>query len=243
MSCLAINQQQIRFYRETMNKRDGTRWWRFFFTCIFLLLASGYGYAQLGIGGGFECSPAVFISNGVFVRRPSLGISGMLSYAPRDSRLFPSFTYLLKSIAVPVNNDYYPGLYDFARNQNFVLNLNYRTTDEQNYYLLFMGIGVANVSPGAHLNDEQGRPVTLVDKGSSNLYPVMQVGGKYMYRILNNGSFYLGLEANLRYIRMHSGNVYYLQQGKNSVQATIAGDILFLGVQIHLDYFFDRNEQ
>ena len=220
------------------------RWRAIFSGCILLLLFDPVcGYAQLGIGGGFEYGTAAFVNKPVFVRRPSIGVSGMLSYAPRESKLFPSFTYLFKNIVVPVNNSYYPGQDDYANYQHFAINLNYRTTQESNYYQLFTGIGIARIRPEKNLNDGQGNAMTLIDTTSGNLYPMIQVGGKYMHRILSNSSFYLGLEANLKYIRMHSANTYYLQQGASSVKATIGGDVIFPGVQIHLDYFFDGNEE
>ncbi len=212
--------------------------------CIFLFLSdSNCGYAQMSIGGGFEYGTAAFINKGIFVKRPSIGISGMISYAGRESKLFPSFTYLLKNIVVPVDNNYYTGVEDFAKDQHFALNLNYRTTFESDYYQLFMGVGIAHISPEKNLSDGQGNAMTLTDTASVSIYPLIQAGVKYMHRILPNSSFYVGIEANLKYIRMHSENVFYLQQGTGSVKATIAGDIIFPGVQIHLDYFFDRNEE
>jgi hypothetical protein len=226
-----------------MSSRYKPMWRNAFCACVFLLLFNAScGYAQLGIGGGFEYGTGVFINNRVFAGAPSLGISGMLSYAPRESRLFPSLTYLLKTMVVPVNNGYYSGLEDVATVHHFVLNLNYRTTGEPNYYQLFMGIGIAKITPETNLTDMRGNPITLIDTASVSLYPVIQAGGKYMHRILGNSSFYLGLEANLKYIRMRSENVYYLQQGKSSVKATIAGEIIAPAVQIHLDYIFGNEE-
>ena len=227
-----------------MGKRYKPTWGKTFSACILLLqLDANCGYAHLGIGGGFEYGTAAFINNGLFIKRPSLGISGMLSYAPRESKVFPSFTYLLKTIAVPVNNSYYKDQADLATSQHFVLNLNYRTSPESNYYQLFMGGGVSKIKPGTNLSDNNGYAMKLVDTATANLYPIVQVGAKYMHQILGNSSFYLGLEANLKYIRMHSENVYYLQQDKNLVKASIGGDVIFPSVQIHLDYFFDGKEE
>lgn len=213
--------------------------------CVAVLcLVSGTdnGYAQLGIGGGFEFGTAAFV-NPAFIRKPSLGIAGMLSYGLRDSRIFPSFTYLLKTIAVPVNNSFYKDLTAPATSQHFVLNLNYRTTDNPDYNLFFLGVGVSKIKPNEGFNDGNGNDITLIDTASANLYPVMQGGVKYMHRILGNSSFYVGLEANLKYIRMHSENVYYLHQATSMVKATMGGDIIFPSVQIHLDYFFDGKEE
>lgn len=212
---------------------------------VFLLLAVTHpGYAQLGIGGGFEYGTAVFTNKEIFVGKPSLGFSAMLSYAPRKSKLFPSVTYLLKNMVVPVNNSYYSQQNDIARGHNFALNLNYRTsTYEPNYYQLFMGIGIAKISPEVNLSDKQGNALTLIDTTSVSLYPMVQVGCKYMYRILSNSSFYIGVEANLKYIRMHSADVDYLQQGSNIVKASIGGEIICPGIQVHLDYIFDGNEE
>jgi hypothetical protein len=210
--------------------------------CIFLLLlASNYGYAQIAIGAGFECGTAVFINKGVFAGRPSVGLAGILSYAPRESKLFPSVTYLIKNIVVPIDNDHYPGLNGLATSQNFALNLNYGTRCESTYNQLFIGIGIAKIRPQTDLSDKMGNAVTLIDTANFNLYPMIQIGGKYMRRILNNASFYVGIEAHLRYIRMHSENVYYLQQDLSSVKATIAGEIISPGLQVHLDYFFGRD--
>ena len=79
-----------------MCKKHKLMWWKLFSVCVILLLSVPYnGYGQIGIGGGFEYGPALFVSNGVFARRPALGITGIISYAPRDSKLFPSVTYLL----------------------------------------------------------------------------------------------------------------------------------------------------
>lgn len=226
-----------------MYRRYKSRWWAFF-VCIFLWLSnSNWGYAQIGIGGGFEYGTGAFINDGFFIKRPSLGITGMLSYAPRESKLFPSFTYLLKTMVVPVNNSYFANLSDLAKTQHFVLNLNYRTSPESNYYQFFMGVGASKITPETDLSDNNGYAVKLIDTAAANLYPIVQLGAKYMHRILENSSFYLGLEANLKYIRMHSDNVYYLQQDKNLVKASIGGDVIFPSVQIHLDYFFDGNER
>ena len=103
-------------------------WCKALVVCL-ILLQSVYncGYAQISIGGGFEYGTAAFISKSVFVRRPSMAISGTLSIAPRDSKIFPSFTYLLKNMVVPVANSYYAGQTGTATDQHFALNLNYRT--------------------------------------------------------------------------------------------------------------------
>ncbi len=219
--------------------------WKFLsiFFCV-LLLNARCGYAQIGIGGGFEYGTAAFISKSVFVRRPSMAISGMLSIAPRDSKIFPSFTYLLKNMVVSVANSYYAGQTGTATDQHFALNLNYRTALEGDYYQYFIGGGIARISPRKTLNDQWGNPIILIDSaGSENIYPLIQLGAKYMHRILSNSSFYFGVEANLKYIRMHSENVYALQYGAASAPATISGDVIFPGILLHLNYIFDRKEE
>jgi hypothetical protein len=239
----AINQPNIRFCM-LMGKGHITIRWRVTVTIIFMISSIGNrAYAQLGIGGGFEYGTALVLNNGIYARRPSMGVSGILSYAPRESKMFPSFTYLLKSIALPISNDRYSGLVDFATCQNFALNLNYRTTEEPDYYLLFMGIGLATINPDTYLYDNNGNTLTLIDTASVNRYPLIQLGGKYMHRILGNSSFYLGLEANLRYIRMHPDVPCYLQEGRSLANARIGGDIISPGVQIQLNYFFDKGEE
>jgi hypothetical protein len=213
--------------------------------CIFLSLSYfSNSYAQIGIGSGFEYGTAIFINKQVYIRRPSMGISGMMSYAPRESKIFPSFTYLLKNMVVPIANSYYADQTGTATDQHFALNLNYRTALEGDYYQCFIGGGIARTNPWKTLSDQWGNAISLIDSsGSDNIYPLIQVGGKYMHRILSNSSFYLGIEANLKYIRMHSENGYALQYGSASVPATISGDIIFPGLLLHLDYIFDRKEE
>jgi hypothetical protein len=220
-------------------------WWKNCAVCLFLfLLASNCVYAQLGVGGGFELGTAAFINKAVFVESPSIGISAMVSYAPPESTLFPSVTYLLRNTVVPVENDIYLKQRGIVTSQNFVLNLNYRTTDESNYYLLFWGIGIAKMRPETDLSDRLGNAITLIDSlPSTHLYPMIQAGCKYMHRILGNSSFYVGFEANIKYIRMHADNVYYIQQGSTFTKATITGDIVTPGVQVQLAYFFDGKEE
>gem|GEM_PF-6692019 len=219
--------------------------WKVISVCVFLLLSIvSVGYAQIGIGGGFEYGTAIFINKQVYIRRPSMAISGMLSLAPRESKIFPSFTYLLKNMVVPVANSYYADQAGSATDQHFALNLNYRTALEGDYYQCFIGGGIARINPGEALSDQWGNATSLIDSsGSGNIYPLIQLGGKYMHRILSNSSFYLGIEANLKYIRMHSENGYALQYGSASVPATISGDIVFPGLLLHLDYIFDRKEE
>ena len=64
-----------------------------------------------------------------------------------------------------------------------------------------------------------------------------------MHRILSNSSFYFGVEANLKYIRMHADILYAIEYAAASVPATISGDIIFPGLLLHLDYIFDRKEE
>lgn len=227
-----------------MGNKYKQTWWIVLSAAIFLmLLTTPAANAQVGIGGGFEYGTAAVINNGVFIRKPSIGIAGMLSYAPRDSKVFPSFSYLLKTIYVPVANDIYQDVNAPATDQHFALNINYRTTLESDYHLLFIGVGVAKINATKNLVDEDGNAITLTNTlPTAHLYPLVQAGGKYMHRILPNSSFYVGLEANLKYIRMHSDDVYYLQQGTNSVKATVSGDIVFPGLQVQLCYFFERKE-
>ncbi len=245
LTTFADNKHSSNPFSWCMGKRYKQVWWIAVSTAIFLLqVATSCTYAQIGLGGGFEYGTAAVVNNGIFIRKPNMAITAMLSYAPRDARLFPSFTYLLKTIYVPVANDTYPNINVPATDQHFALNLNYRTNLESDYHLLFLGVGVAKINAVTNLIDEQGNAITLTNTlASAHLYPLMQVGGKYMHRILPNSSFYVGLEANLKYIRMHSDDVYYLQQGSNSVKAAVAGDIIFPGLQVLLAYFLDGKEE
>ena len=212
-------------------------------SCGPLLCLPGKSYAQLGFGGGFEYSMPVFVNNQVYAKRPALGNCGVLSYCPRDSKLFPSFSYLIKSMMVPVFNTFYNGQDVLATNHNFELNLNYRRSDENNYSVLFIGLGVAQIVPETNMNDNRGNPLSLIDTGNTHLYPLAQIGGKLMHRILPNSNFYVGLEASLKYIRVHSNDAYYIQNGNNYYKATIAGDIIYPGIQLQLYYFFERGKE
>jgi hypothetical protein len=142
-----------------------------------------------------------------------------------------------------VHNTYFNDLEDFATEHRFALRLNYRTSMEQSYHLLFIGIGAADIRPERTLSDQNGDAIALTDTGSSHLYPLVQVGGVYMKRILPNSGFYLGLEACLQYVSMHSENRYYLQQPGISVPATIGGDVVSPGISIKLLYIFDGVER
>lgn len=197
--------------------------------------------AQLGIGGGMEYGMAIFANKPVFVKRPAAGVCAELSFSPGESRLFPSFSYLLKSILVPVHNTSFSNEGDFATMQNLMLKLNYRTSDGPHYSLLFFGVGAASIVPENDLSDNQGSAIAIADTGSINLYPAVEMGIRYMQKILPNGGFYLGLEGSVRYIRMHSQNDYYLRQGTTLASATIGGDIILPGIAVTLQYFFIRN--
>jgi hypothetical protein len=213
--------------------------------CFFILslLLPGVDYAQLGAAGGFEYGTPILVNKSVFIRRPSVGICAMVSYCPPEGRLFPSLSYLKKNIIVPVHNSAYEGQDDNAAEDNFVLNLNYRTTDKEHYTLVFAGIGVANIIPQHSLNDKLGNPMQLRDTGSITLYPLMQAGCRYMRRILPNSNFYLGLETDIKYIRMRSDNVYYIWQGSSATRASIGGNVIFPGVQVYLQYFFGKESE
>ncbi len=213
------------------------------FLFIFLLLLPVVDYAQLGIGGGFEYGAPIFINSPVFAGRPSIGIGAILSYMPPAGRLFPSFAYLKKNILVPVNNGVYDKQDDFAAEDDFVLNLNYKPTDKEHYTLVFAGIGLANIVPEHHLNDRAGNSLELRDTGSVTKYPLMQIGCIYMHRILPNSNFYVGAEASMKYIRMHSDNVYYIWQKNNFTKASIAGNAVIPGVQVYLQYFFAKESE
>ena len=208
--------------------------------CPLLFLCIVKDYAQLALGAGFEYGLPVFVNKQVFVKTTSLGIGAVLSYCPPRSRVFPSVTYLIKSNHVPVGSQYYNTFDDYATYHNFALNLNYRTTEETHYSLFFIGIGIAGIKPGSGLEDSHGNALTLIDTGNIKIYPLVQGGVRYMHKILQNGNFYLGLEANIKYIRMHSDNAYYIQQGATISKATINGDIIFPGIQVQLIYFFER---
>ena len=64
-----------------------------------------------------------------------------------------------------------------------------------------------------------------------------------MKRVLPNSGFYLGLEAHVMYVAMHSQNHYYLQQGSVVAPATIGGDMVEAGVAVKLLYVFDHRER
>jgi len=212
------------------------------FVLLFIVLGmTGPCRAQLGIAGGLEYGTAVFANSPVYVNRPTVGVCTELTFRPRNLRLSPSFSYLFKSISVPVHSAAFSGLDDFANLRNFMLKLNYRTSDEGTYSVLFVGVGVASIEPSANLADNAGNAINVTDTGTLNMYPAVELGIRRMWRILPNGGFYLGLEGSVTYIRMHSQNEYYLRQGSTEASATIGGNIMMPGIALTLQYFFMRN--
>jgi hypothetical protein len=178
---------------------------------LFIVLGmAGPCGAQLGIDGGLEYGTAIFANKQVYVGRPSVGICAGMAFRPRNTRLSPSFSCLFKTISVPVRRSAFPGLDDFATLRNFMLKLNYRTSDEPSYTELFLGVGVAGITPQTNLTDNTGNAINVSDTLSINMYPAVELGIRRMWKILPNGGFYLGLEGSLCYIRMHSQNQYYL---------------------------------
>jgi len=199
--------------------------------------------AQWSIGGGVGYGTAMFVNGAFFAARPAMSACGDLGYMPGEGRLFPSFSYMLRTTHVQVQNAHFHDLEDLAREQHFALQLNYRDRLEQHYHLFFLGIGVANIRPDKVMSDQYGYDIIMNDTGSIHLYPLVQAGARIMRRILPNSGFYLGLEANVQYVAMHNENRYYLQQGTILVPATIGGDILLPGIAVKLLYVFDKVER
>jgi len=208
---------------------------------LFIVLGlAAPGRAQVGIAAGLEYGTAIFANKAVFATRPSTGIAAELTFRPRDSRLYPSLSCLFKTITVPVRNSTFSGLDDFADLHQFMLKLNYRTSDEPSYTAVFLGVGVAQIAPQTNFNDNTGSAIAINDTGSTNLYPAVELGIRRMWRILPNGGFYLGLEGSVCYIHMHAQNQYYLQQGATVAEATIGGDVIVPEIAVTLHYFFMR---
>lgn len=213
-----------------------------------LLALCGYTHqagAQLYAGAGFEYGLPIVAGRQTFVKTAPVGFAADVGCLVPHSRLFPSFTYLLKEIRLPVANNTYSNLSDQATSNVYALNMNYKPIgNDDNYTALYLGIGVAKINPDRNLDDNTGNALSLRDTGSNDLYPLAQLGIQYRHRILPNSNFFLCLEANVRYISFRNNNRYYLGYGSNSasVPATINGSIYFPSVFIHLDYVFGRRE-
>ncbi len=165
------------------------RIYRTFSPVILAICCSCPCKAQLGLAAGWEYGTAMFANSPFFIRRPSSGIYTELCYAPPESRIFPSFSYMLKTIPVPVRNTFFNNPDDFAKFQHYILKLNYRMSEEQHYHLLFLGIGVASILPETVLSDQQGNAIALIDTANTHLYALVQAGVQYMRRILPNPAF------------------------------------------------------
>lgn len=198
---------------------------------------------QLVIGGGLEYGGAIFLNHPLFAGRPSMAACGELAYIPPNGNFYPSFCYRLKSLVVPVQNSPFKNLDDIAMEHNFALRLNYRTSREQHFSVLFVGIGVAGILPEKSLSDQYGNEISLADSATVNLYGLVQAGARYMTRVLPNSGFYLGLEAYVQYVAMKPTNYYRLQQGSTVTAATISGDVVMPSIAVKLLYAFEKAER
>ncbi len=212
--------------------------------CLLSLWCFTESDAQLLIGTGFEYGVPVIVGKQVFVQTDPVGLSGVVGYELKGSVVYPTFSYLIKSIRVPVYSAGQSGLQDFATDHNFALNLNYRMGDWDKYLALFAGIGIAQIKPEDNVDGYAGgNAVWLRDTGSATMYPLVQAGGRWLWRILPNSNFYFCLEADMKYIKAQNNNEYYLWRGKDYAKATIGGNIFFPSVMVQLLYVFERRRE
>src|SRR6185437_1899498 len=102
---------------------------------IFILF-SFFGYCQFALSGGLVYG-APFSLNKQGYYTSSIGLQVGLNYALSNSRVYPSLNFGVNSIQLPLQTPYYNNIGVTADDLNCMLHLNYKKTENTNYYFVY----------------------------------------------------------------------------------------------------------
>ena len=214
-----------------------------FACCSISVLFAGSACAQVAVSTGVECGFPFFVNRQGYYNLESFGLRTDVSYQPRNTTLYPSASFLLTYMQLPVYASNYSGLNVFASNRSLMLNLNCKSDRENNNFLIYGGLGVAQIQPNGNVYNTNSTDLQLVSLYNINLYPAINAGCKFYHRLPVRRPIYVTFEANLTYIRMYANdNEYYIQSYNARQKVSIYGDILFPGAVFSMCYIFERRE-
>lgn len=214
-----------------------------------VLLMAGLGletplHAQFSAGLGAAVGYPFFLNKEGYYNRPYIGGHAWISYEPPGSKVYPSLLFSIFSLQLPVTNAYIDNLNTSVGEKELRLNLNYKLTDEEDaYFVLSGGIGVAYINPAAGGVDigPKTSPLLLTDSGKTFFYPQINFGLQYIRRISNRYPIYGVLHANLAYTHIFEQKQrYYLRYGTGSAPANIKGELILPSGFITVAYRFGQ---
>ncbi len=176
-----------------------------------------------------------------FHNSPLVGGGIYASYRPANSRVYPSLVASASAFSLPVYTDMYPDLTTDAVCKAVMLNLNFKLNEEDDIKEIcwYGGIGFNHISldkqmyiGGVYSNAQ------LYSEGSSQFYPALNVGLKYMRRMSPKYNMYLGIEGLVKYTWLYTNGKYFADVGNDRLDARIKGHLLAPAFVISFNYMF-----
>lgn len=203
--------------------------------------------AQLIVGIGSSIGASYFLDRQAYYNSLSPGIGLHISYCPPNniSAFYPSASFYIHQMQIPVFSSLLDGLTIPATSKCWLLNLNYKLTDNENNFIAYGGIGVSHIAPDVTASVYYGPgsiALALINEGNSEYYPTLNTGIIYLKHISKKAPLYLGIDGQLKYIYIYQNGKYYVQNTSVREEAYVSGNMIFPSLVISINYAFERRD-
>lgn len=210
---------------------------------ILFALQAFYADARLTIGVNAEMGYPFYKNRKGFHDAFAPGTGLYIAFRPVNARVFPSLSAGISVFQMPVYTEEFSDLTTDATNKTVMLHLNFKSNEDNEKVEMywFGGIGIDNLRPDTHLmRGGNSIGVRLYDDGSTYLYPAVDLGLKYMRRVSERYSIYIGAEAFIKYIWLYKNGNYFVDIGTKQLNAEIDGHIIYPAALFSINYMFQQ---